>query len=62
MLRWIFTSIIIFCALLFWYMTLTVPMITATTPAIIAVTLSVVAYFLWPKRDRNKPTLEPKGE
>ena len=53
MLRWLFTIIVILAALLFWFMTLTVPMITATTPGLIALALSVLAYFTWPKKHSN---------
>lgn len=56
MLRWIFTTIVVLLALLFWYMTLTVPMVVATTPGLIAIFLSVVATLTWPKR-REKTAL-----
>lgn len=49
MLRWIFTTLVILLALLFWYMALTVPMGSASAPTIIAIALSISAYFVWPK-------------
>lgn len=53
MLRWLLTAVIIIVALFFWYVTLTVPMISATAPAMIAIALSIMTYFIWPKRRRK---------
>lgn len=53
MLRKIFTGVVILLALFFWYVTLTVPMISATAPGMIAIALSVTIYFLWPKRRKT---------
>lgn len=50
MLRWILTVVAVVLALLFWYMALTVPMVSAAAPALIAIALTVGVYFLWPKR------------
>lgn len=52
--RWILTGIVIVSALLFWYITISVPMISATAPAVIAIALSILAYFVWPKRRRKE--------
>lgn len=49
-IRWILTGIIIVLALLFWYIALTVPMISATAPAVIAIALTISVYFMWPKK------------
>lgn len=49
MLRWFLTAVVIVVALLFWYITLTVPMISAAAPAVIAIAFSVAVYFVWPK-------------
>lgn len=54
MLRKVFTGIAILFALLFWYMTLTVPMVSATAPALIAIALTIGVYFLWPKHHKSK--------
>lgn len=54
MLRWILTVIVSLLALLFWYMTLTVPMVSAAAPALIAIALSVGVYFVRPKH--HKPS------
>jgi hypothetical protein len=50
MFRKIITTVVVLLAILFWYMTLTVPMISATAPGLIALALSVLAYFIWPKK------------
>lgn len=54
MLRWILTVVVSLLALLFWYMTLTVPMVSAAAPALIAIALSVGVYFVRPKH--HKPS------
>lgn len=56
MVRWLFTAVIVLFALLFWYITFVVPMISAAAPAVIAIALSVVAFFIWPRR-KNRGTL-----
>jgi len=53
MFRWILTVVAALLALLFWYMTLTVPMVSATAPAVIAVALTVGVFFAWPKRNKK---------
>lgn len=58
MYRWILTSVLSLLALLFWYMALTVPMISAAAPAVIAIALSVAVYFTWPKH-RKKTDIAP---
>lgn len=52
-LRLTLAVVVLLFALLFWYMTLTVPMISATAPALIAIVLSFATYFVWPKRRKE---------
>jgi hypothetical protein len=54
MWRWLLTSVLIVFSLLLWYMTLTVPMVSATAPAILAIMFSGITYLTWPTRRRKK--------
>lgn len=53
MLRWALTVVVALVALLFWAITLTVPVFEATAPALISIALSVGVYFAWPKHRKT---------
>jgi hypothetical protein len=53
--RWILTVVAVIFALMFWYIALTVPMVSATAPVVIAVALTVGVFFVWPKRNKKVP-------
>lgn len=57
MLRWILTTVVILLALLFWYIALTVPMVSAAAPTLIAIVFTVAVYFVWPKRHKSAEKL-----
>jgi Flp pilus assembly protein TadB len=59
MLRKIFAVILALLALLFWFMTLTVPMVSAAAPALIALALTVAVYFVWPKHKNKVKSFDP---
>jgi hypothetical protein len=54
MWRWLFTTILVLFTTLLWYMTLTVPMVSATAPAILALTFSGITYVTWPRHKEPK--------
>lgn len=53
MLRWILVVLLSLVAALFWWLTLTVPIITATTPALLALAFSMAVIFVWRGRRRS---------
>lgn len=57
-LRMTLLVVLSFMALIFWYLAITVPMVSATAPALFAIFLSVLVYFIW----RKKPKKVSRGE
>lgn len=54
MLRKILSIVCVVLFLLFAYITLTVPMISAAAPAILTLGFGAVAWFLWPKHHHSE--------